>query len=279
MSAMSSMNRRTLLGHAMSGLTLVIAFVMFFPILWMVMTSFKTEADAFTYPPLLVFTPTFENYANALQGSRYFDSLLNTGVIVLFSTLLALTLGVPAAYSLAYYPTKRSNFTLSWVMSTRMLPAVGVVVPLYVIFKNLGLFDTHLGLILLYTTANLPLVIWMMHSFLSDLPYEILEAGRMDGATLWQEFFRIILPLSVPGLVSTVLLCLIFTWNEFFLAFNLTINNAAPLSVFIVSFKTSEGLFWAKMSAAATITALPVVIAGWVSQRQLVRGLTAGAVK
>src|SRR5258706_10704484 len=186
---MSTMNRRTLLGHTMSGLTLVIAFVMFFPILWMVMTSFKTEADAFTSPPLLVFTPTFENYANALQGSRYFNSLVNTGVIVLFSTLLALTLGVPAAYSLAYYPTKRSNFTLSWVMSTRMLPAVGVVVPLYVIFKNLGLFDTHLGLILLYTTANLPLVIWMMHSFLSDLPYEILEAGRMDVATLSQEVF------------------------------------------------------------------------------------------
>src|SRR5262245_43672789 len=251
------MTRRKATGHVLSILTLVIAFVMFFPILWMVLTSFKTEADAFTFPPLILFQPTFENYRIALQDSRYFDYLLNTLTITALSTLLALLLGVPAAYSLAYYPGKRSNFTLMWVMSTRMLPAVGVIVPLYVIFKSLSLFDTHLGLVLLYAAMNLPLVIWMMHSFLADLPYEILEAARMDGVTLWQEFQRVILPLSLPGLVATILLCLIFTWNEFFIAFNLTITKAAPLSVYIVSFKTSEGLFWAKMSAAATVTALP----------------------
>ena len=157
--------------------------------------------------------------------------------------------------------------------------AVPVIVPLYVVFKNLALFDTHLGLILLYTTVNLPLVIWMMRSFFADLPYETIEAARIDGATLLQEFGYVILPLALPGLMATLLLCVIFTWNEFFIAFNLTITQASPLSVFIVSFKTSEGLFWAKMSAAATLTALPVVIAGWVAQRQLVRGLTAGAVK
>jgi sorbitol/mannitol transport system permease protein len=273
------MTRRTLLGNVLSILTLVIAFVMFFPILWMVLTSFKSEADAFSFPPLLLFQPTLENYRVALQDSRYFDYLTNTLIITFSSTFLALLLGVPAAYSLAFYPTKRSNFTLMWVMSTRMLPAVGVIVPLYVIFKNLSLFDTHLGLILLYAAMNLPLVLWMMHSFLADLPYEIIEAARIDGVTLWQEFQRVILPLATPGLVATMLLCLIFAWNEFFLAFNLTITKAAPLSVYIVSFKTSEGLFWAKMSAAATVTALPVVIAGWVAQRQLVRGLTAGAVK
>ncbi len=273
------MTRRTITGHALSTLTLVLAFLMFFPILWMFITSFKTEADAFTYPPLLIFQPTLENYQIALQQSRYFDFLTNTLLITVFSTLVALVLGVPAAYSLAYYPGKRSDFALMWVMSTRMLPAVGVIVPLYVIFKNLSLFDTHSGLILLYTAMNLPLVIWMMRSFLVDLPYEVLEAARIDGATLWQEFTRVILPLALPGLVSTMLLCLIFAWNEFFLAFNLTITKAAPLTVFIVSFKTSEGLFWAKMSAAATITALPVIIAGWVAQHQLVRGLTAGAVK
>jgi sorbitol/mannitol transport system permease protein len=272
------MNRRKLLGHTLSGLTLLIAFVVFFPILWMVLTSFKTEADAYTDPPLVVFQPTLENYQIALQQSRYFDYLGNTLVITFFSTSVALLLGVPAAYSLAYYPGKRSNFTMMWVMSTRMLPPVGVIVPLYVIFKNLSLLDTHLGLILLYTTMNLPLVIWMMRSFLADLPYEVIEAARIDGATLLQEFLRVIMPLSLPGLMATILLCLIFTWNEFFIAFNVTITKAAPLSVFIVSFKTSEGLFWAKMSAAATITALPVIIAGWVAQRQLVRGLTAGAV-
>jgi len=276
---MTRLNRRKLLGHTLSGLTLLVAFIVFFPILWMFLTSFKTEADAYTDPPLIIFQPTLENYQNALQQSRYFDYLGNTVLITFFATAVACLIGIPAAYSLAYYPGKRSNFTMMWVMSTRMLPPVGVIVPLYIIFKNLSLFDTHLGLILLYTTMNLPLVIWMMRSFLADLPYEVIEAARIDGATLLQEFTRVILPLALPGLMATILLCLIFTWNEFFIAFNVTITRAATLSVFIVSFKTSEGLFWAKMSAAATITALPVIIAGWVAQRQLVRGLTAGAVK
>ncbi len=273
------MIRRKWLGHLLSVLTLLIAFIVFFPIFWMVLTSFKTEADAYTDPPTILFRPTLENYQVAFQQSRYFDYLGNTLLITGFSALTALLLGVPAAYSLAYYPGKRNNFTMMWVMSTRMLPPVGVIVPLYVIFKNLSLFDTHLGLILLYTTMNLPLVIWMLRSFFADLPYETIEAARIDGATLLQEFTRVILPLALPGLMATLLLCFIFTWNEFFIAFNVTITKAAPLSVFIVSFKTAEGLFWAKMSAAATITALPVIIAGWVAQHQLVRGLTAGAVK
>ena len=273
------MTRQKFSGHLLSGLTIVLALVVFFPIFWMVMTSFKTESDAFQFPPLLIFQPTLDNYRIALLESPYFQQLANTLAITGFSTLLALLLGVPAAYSIAFYPGKRSNFTLMWLMSTRMLPPVGIIIPLYVIFKNLSFIDTHMGMILLYTAMNLPLVIWMMHSFLSDIPYEIMEASRIDGVTLWQEFRWIILPLALPGLMATVLLCFIFSWNEFFLAFNLTITKAAPLSVFIASFKTSEGLFWAKMSAAATITALPVVIAGWVAQNQLVRGLTAGAVK
>jgi sorbitol/mannitol transport system permease protein len=273
------MNRRKLAGHALSLLTLALAFIMFFPILWMFLTSFKTEADAFTWPPLVIFQPTLEQYEIALGQLNYFSYLFNTVVIVGFSTLVALLLGVPAAYSLAYQPTKRTNFTLLWVMSTRMLPSVGVIVPLYIIFKNLHLFDTYGGLIVLYTAMNLPLVIWMMRSFLIDLPYEAIEAARIDGASLWQELWLVILPMALPGLVSTILLCVIFTWNEFFLAFNLTITKASPLTVFLVGFKTSEGLYWAKMSAAATVSALPVIIAGWVSQRQLVRGLTAGAVK
>jgi len=272
------MRRR--IGRALlSLLTLVLALLIFFPILWMILTSLKTEADAFTFPPPLFFHPTLDQYDIALGESGYFHYLLNTVVITALSTLVALLLGVPAAYRLAYYPTKRSGFTLGWVMSTRMLPAVGVIVPLYVIFKTLRLFDTYHGIIVLYTAINLPLVIWMMRSFLQDLPYETIEAARIDGANLWQELMRVMLPMSVPGLVSTVLLCVIFTWNEFFIAFNLTITRAPPLSVYIVGFKTSEGLFWAKMSAAATVSALPVVIAGWISQRQIVRGLTAGAIK
>ena len=232
------MTTNKLTGHFLSGLTFVLALLFFFPIFWMVLTSFKTEADAFLFPPLLVFQPTLDNYRIAMVDSGYFQQLWNTVIITGFSTLLALVFGVPAAYSLAFYPGKHSNFTLMWIMSTRMLPPVGIIVPLYVIFKNLSLFDTHAGMIIVFSAMNLPLV-------------EIMEAARIDGVNLWQELRSVILPLAFPGLVATVLLCFIFTWNEFFLAFNLTITKAAPLSVFIASFKTSEGLFWAKMSAAA----------------------------
>ena len=278
------------------------------------MTSFKTEADAFAFPPTFIptftssnnvaeaengdgeivlddaaeaveeshsifFTPTLANWRIALFETKFVGHLINTAIITVISTLIALVLGIPAAYSLAYYPGKRSNFTLLWLISTRMLPPVGVIVPLFVIFRDLNLRDTHLGLIIVYTAMNLPLVIWMMRSFFLDVPYEILEAGRIDGTSLVQEFIHIVVPLVSPGLFATALLCMIFSWNEFFFAFNLTVTDAAPVSVYISSFKTAEGLFWAKMSAGATASVLPVVIAGWFAQRQLVTGLTMGAVK
>lgn len=260
-------------------LTYIIAVAMFFPIFWMVLTSFKTEVLAFAFPPPLLFVPTLENWYNALVSSPYLGHFTNTVIITIGSTLVAILLGVPAAYSLAYNPTKRSDFLLLWVMSTKMMPAVGVIVPLYILFRDLTLFDTHLGLVLIFTAMNLPLVIWMMRSFFLDLPFEIIESSRMDGVSFTQELRHIVLPLTLPGLSAAMLLCLIFTWNEFFFAFNLTIFQAAPLSVYVSSFKTSEGLFWASMSAAATATVLPVVIMGWFAQRQLVTGLTMGAVR
>ena len=259
--------------------TLLLAFLMFFPILWMVLTAFKTEQIAFAFPPRLLFTPTLENWRIALVGTDYLGFLRNTLIITGLSTLTALILGIPASYAMAFYPTKRTDSSLLWVMSTRMLPPVGVIVPLYVIFQKLNLLDTHLGMIIMYAAMNVPLVIWMVRSFMLDIPFEIIEAARMDGVNLWQELRTMILPLIVPGLAATALLCFIFSWNEFFFAFSLTTKNAAPLSVYISSFKTAEGLFWAKMSAAATATILPVLIAGWVAQRQLVTGLTMGAVK
>lgn len=265
--------------YLLNALTYLLAFLLFFPILWMVLTSFKLEADAVSIPPKLLFTPTLDNWNIALFDQPYMEHLVNTAVITLFATFGALLLGVPAAYSLAFYQTKRSNSTLMWVISTRMLPPVGVILPLYIIFRDLHWLDTHFGLIVIYIAVNLPLVIWMMRSFLLDLPYEVLEAARVDGVNYWQEMRLIVLPLILPGLMATMLLTIIFVWNEFFFAFNLTAKNAAPLSVYISSFKTSEGLFWAKMSAAATATVLPIVIAGWFAQRHLVRGLTLGAVK
>ena len=265
--------------YLLNSLTFILAFLMFFPILWMFMTSFKTEQIAFAIPPQIVFTPTLENWDIALFESPYFEFLTNSLIITGLSTLVALIAGIPAAYAMAFYPTKRTDGALLWVMSTRMLPAVGVIVPLFVILQNLNLLDTHLGLIIIYTAMNVPLVIWMVRSFMLDIPYEIIEAGRIDGVTLWEEFRHLILPLLGPGLAATALLCFIFAWNEFFFAFNLTVNEAAPLSVYISTFKTAEGLFWAKMSAAATATVMPVLIAGWVAQRSLVTGLTMGAVK
>lgn len=273
------MTHKKINSYLLNSLTLFVAFLMFFPILWMFMTSFKTEQIAFAIPPQIVFTPTLENWNVALFESPYFEFLANSLIITGISTLVALIAGIPAAYAMAFYPTKRTDGALLWVMSTRMLPAVGVIVPLFVILQKLGLLDTHLGLIIIYTGMNVPLVIWMVRSFMLDIPYEIIEAGKLDGVTLLQEMRYLILPLLVPGLAATALLCFIFAWNEFFFAFNLTVRDAAPLSVYISTFKTAEGLFWAKMSAAATATILPVLIAGWVAQRSLVTGLTMGAVK
>lgn len=257
--------------------TYLIAFLFLFPLLWMVMAAFKTEAQAFASPPVFFFQPVWENFQKALP--HYGPALKNSLVAAIGSTLLAFVLGLPAAFALAVYPTPRAQGVLTWMLSTKFMPAVGVIVPLFLIFKNLHLLDTLPGLILMYTTMNLPLVVWMMHSYLTEIPYAIYEAAKVDGASVAQEFFGIALPLAMPGVAATALLCLIFAWNEVFFALNLTSSDAAPLSVFIGQFKTSEGLFWAQMSAAATLTVLPVLIFGWIAQRQLVRGLSFGAVK
>jgi len=258
-------------------LTYVLAFVFFFPILWMLLAAFKTEAQAFATPPVFSFSPILDNFRTAL--TNYFPALAHSLIAALGSTALAFVLGLPAAFALAVYPTKRSRSVLTWMLSTKFMPAVGVIVPLFIIFKNLHLLDTLPGLILMYTTMNLPLVVWMMHSYMTEIPYAIYEAAKVDGASVGTEFFGIALPLSLPGISATALLAIIFAWNEVFFALNLTTSNAAPLSVFIGSFKTSEGLFWAQMSAAAALTVLPVMIFGWIAQRQLVRGLSFGAVK
>jgi sorbitol/mannitol transport system permease protein len=266
-------------GALLTALTYIIALLMFFPILWTVLTGFKTEANAVALPPSLIFKPTLEHYQNALVDAGYLSYFVHSSAIAVGSTLLAFLLGVPAAYSLGLFPTRRTPSVLSWVLSTKMLPVVGVLVPLIVIYKQLGLFDTYLGMILLYAAMNLPLVIWMMRSFFAEFPREIIEASQIDGAGFLRTLSGVVLPLVAPGLGATALLCLIMAWNEFFLVVNLTGPRAGTLPVYIASFMTSEGLFWAKMSAAATLAIAPVFIAGWTAQRSLVRGLTMGAVK
>ncbi len=259
-------------------LTYAIALFVFFPILWTVLAGFKSEVDAAATPPVLLFDATLDNY-RAVFDANYMSFFKNTVLLAAGSTLLAMLLGLPAAYSLAFQPSKHTPKVLSWVLSTKMLPAVGALIPLIVIYKNVGLYDSRIGMILLYAALNLPLVIWMMRSFFADLPREILEAATVDGARFPTIMARIVLPLSAPGLAATGLLSLIFSWNEFLLAVNLTSANSGTLPVFISGFMTSEGLFWAKMSAASTLAIAPVILAGWLAQRSLVRGLTFGAVK
>ncbi len=260
-------------------LTYVIAFLVFFPILWTVLTGLKSEANAVALPPSLIFKPILEHFQSAISDAGYFAYFRHSAVLTLGSTALAFLLGVPAAYSLGLFPTKRTPSVLSWVLSTKMMPVVGLIVPLIIIYKQVGIFDTYLGMIMIYAAMNLPLVIWMMRSFFAEFPREIIEASSIDGASFMRTLWAIVLPLTAPGLGATALLCVIFAWNEFFIAVNLTGPNTGTLPVYISGFMTSEGLFWAKMSAAATLAIAPVFLAGWTAQRSLVRGLTMGAVK
>jgi sorbitol/mannitol transport system permease protein len=255
------------------------ALTLFFPIFWMVLTSFKTETAAVATPPQLIFQPTLENYTGIQDRVDYFSFALNSIVISVGSTLLALLLAVPAAYAMAFFPTKRTRGTLLWMLSTKMLPSVGVLVPIYLLFRDANLLDTRIGLMIIYTLINLPIVVWMIYTFFKDVPKEILEAGRMDGAKQQQELFYVLLPLALPGIASTGLLAIILSWNEAFWSLNLTTTNAAPLTTFIASFSSPQGLFWAQLSAASTMAIAPILIFGWLSQKQLVRGLTFGAVK
>ncbi|PMR75535.1 carbohydrate ABC transporter permease [Billgrantia endophytica] len=272
------MNTSRLQRFGLAVLAWSITCVIFFPILWMFLTGFKTEAQAIA-DPTLFFTPTLESYV-AVQGrADYFRFAWNSVHVSFGSTLLALIIGIPAAYSMAFLPTRRTKGTLLWMLSTKMLPPVGVLVPIYLIFRDLGMLDTRIGLTVIYTLMNLPIVIWMLYTFFKDLPKDILEAGRMDGASTSQEIFFLLIPLTLPGIASTGLLSIILSWNEAFWSLNLTSSRAAPLTAYIASFSSPEGLFWAKLSAASTMAVAPILIFGWLTQKQMVRGLTFGAVK
>ncbi|MEW6643813.1 MAG: carbohydrate ABC transporter permease [Pseudomonadota bacterium] len=255
-------------------------FIVFLPILWMILTSFKTELEAFATPPsFLLFHWTTENYAAVQERSDYVHHALNSIIVAGGSTVIAMLIAVPAAWSMAFAPTRRTKDILLWMLSTKMMPPVGVLVPIYLIFKSLGLLDSRAGLIGILCLGNLPIVIWMLFTYFKEIPKDILEAARMDGATIGRELVYVLTPMAIPGLASTLLLNFILAWNEAFWTLNLSTLQAAPLTVFIASYSSPEGLFWAKLSAASTLAIAPILILGWFSQRQLVRGLTFGAVK
>lgn len=250
----------------------------FFPVFWMVLTSFKAESDAATNPPKLFFVPTLDQYS-AVFDQGIGPAMLNSVFATAMSTILVLLLGVPAAFALSLRPVRKTSDALFFFMSTKMLPVVAAILPLYVIVSNLGLLDNIWALVVLYTSMNLPIAVWMMRSFFLEVPGELLEAASLDGASLWRSVREVILPLVSPGIAATALICVIFAWNEFFLAVNLTAVNAQTMPVYLVGFIAGEGQYWAVLSAAATMAALPVILCGWFAQNKLVRGLSFGAIK
>ncbi|MFN3362972.1 carbohydrate ABC transporter permease [Rhizobium rosettiformans] len=255
-----------------------IAFVIFFPILYTLITSVKTETEAIQGFDLIP-TFTLENYVTVQTQRDYMKPFMNSVILSVGSTILALFVGIPAAWAMAFSPTKRTKDILMWMLSTKMMPAVAVLVPIYLLFRDFGLLDTRIGLTIMLTLINLPIVIWMLYTYFREIPGEILEAARMDGASLFNEIVYVLTPMALPGIASTLLLNIILAWNEAFWTIRLTTTNAAPLTAFIASFSSPQGLFWAKLSAASTMAIAPIVILGWFSQKQLVRGLTFGAVK
>ena len=256
-----------------------VTLLLFFPLGWLVLTAFKTELQAIQVPPLFVFPPTLENFHEVQERSDYLLYAKNSIITSVASTLLGLAIAAPAAYSMAFFRSKRTRDVLMWMLSTKMMPAVGALVPIYVMAQRTELLDTRFGLVVVFCMSNLPIMVWMLYSHFKDIPHEILEASRMDGATLWQEFTRVLLPLGMGGLASTGLLCLVLSWNEAFWSLNLSSAKAGTLAVLIASYSSPEGLFWAKLSAASLLAIAPIVVFGWFCQKQLVQGLTFGAVK
>ena len=263
-----------------TALSWTLAIIIFFPIFWILVLSFKTEGDAIRTPiEVLTSAWTLESYSIVQERSDYLKHFTNSVIIALGSTVLGIIIGVPAAWSMAFVPSKRTRGILMWMLSTKMLPAVGVLYPIYLIFIELGILDSRTGLVVILMLMNLPIIIWMLYTYFREIPAEILEAAKMDGASLTSEILYVLTPMAVPGIASTLLLNIILAWNEAFWTLNLTAAKAAPLTAFIASYSSPEGLFFAKLSAASVMAITPILIMGWFSQKQLVRGLTFGAVK
>ena len=265
-------------GWLLSVLAWALALLFIVPVVWTLYVSFHNEVDAAVSPPNFLAPFTLDQYERVF-GSRAIPSLLNSLMAAGFSTIFVIALAVPAAYATGVKPIRQTKGVLQWILSTKFLPLIAALIPVYVVFQNLGLLDNIWALVVFYTGMNLPIAIWMMHSFLKEIPKDIMAAAEVDGASLLRVLRSIILPLAMPGIAATGLICFILSWNEFMFALNLTATRAGTSSVYLVGFITSEGLFIAQLSAAALVVSVPVVIAGWIAQDKLVQGLSMGAVK
>jgi sorbitol/mannitol transport system permease protein len=270
--------RRERSGAALGVLAWVIGLLFIAPILWMLLTSFHAETDAATNPPSIAAPLTLDGYREFF-GSGPWPSLLNSITASVLSTVLVLLLAIPAAYALSIRPVEKWTDVMFFFLSTRMLPAVAGLLPIYLFATTVGLLDNIFLLVVLYTSMNLPIAVWMMRSFLVEVPGEILEAASMDGAGLVRTLKSVVIPIISPGIAATALICFIFSWNELLFARVLTSTASQTAPVFLTGFVTSQGLFLAQVCAAAVVVSLPVLIAGFAAQDKLVQGLSLGAVK
>ena len=258
--------------------TILLLALTLFPVLWLIHLSLKVESEAFRMPPQLIFWPTLENYIALFQG-KFARSFGNSLIVSVATTLISLVLGVPAAYALSRAGFQADKGIALWVLTTRMAPPIAFAIPFFLTYRYIGLIDTLLGLMIIYLTFNLSLVIWMMRTFFDGLPRSLEEAAEIDGAGPWGAFLRITLPLAGPGLATTAIFCFLFAWNDFFFALVLTRSRAQMAPVAIVNFMNYEGWEWGKIAAGGTLIMLPVVIFSLLVRRYLIRGLTAGAIK
>lgn len=265
-------------GWVLTLLAWVLALIFVLPLVWTLYVSFHHEVDAAVSPPNFGAPLTLAQYERVF-GSRATPAMINSLMAAGFSTLFVILLAVPAAYATGVKPIRQARGVLQWMLSTKFLPLIAALIPVYVVFQRLGLLDNIWALVVFYTGMNLPIAVWMMHSFLKEIPKDIMAAAEVDGASLPRILASVVLPLAMPGIAATGLICFILAWNEFMFALNLTATVAGTSSVYLVSFITSEGLFIAQLSAAALVVSIPVVIAGWVAQDKLVQGLSLGAVK
>jgi sorbitol/mannitol transport system permease protein len=280
--ATPAVGERRWVNWALGGLAWITALIFFFPVLWMVLNSFKSEEDANTSPKLS-FDPTLDRYSEVTESAggllSFGEALTNSVVIVLVSTLIVLALAIPAAYALAIKPVHKWRDVLFFFISTKFLPVVASILPIWILARELDLLNTRLVLIVLYTAINLPLAVWMLRSFFVEIPRELIEAAEIDGARLRGQLTSVILPLAAPGIAATALLCVIFAWNEFFYAVQLNPVEGSTVPVWVTTNVSTRGEFLAKLSAASVLACIPVVLAGWIAQKRMIRGLAMGAIK
>jgi len=274
----SMWTRRKVIGYLVTLLTWVLVFLFFFPILWMILTSFKSEGAAASFPPQIISDPTVDRYAEVFRRGMGLY-LANSAAVSILSTIAVMGLAIPAAYALSVRRIGKWQDALFFFISTKFMPVAASIIPVFLLLRALGLLDNLWALGVLYIGINLPLAVWMMRSFFDEVPIAVVEAAQIDGAGYNRELWQVSLPIVAPGAAAAALICFIFAWNEYFLSNLLTAVVARTTPPFLGSFVDGRGQFLAVLSAASTIAVLPVIVAGWLAQKRLVRGLAMGAVK